>query len=529
MQSYSTRRSLSSPLQSSRTSSLQNPLIAPTYICGMATFVDLPTELLLKVIHSTDSDAVVAHFGMTCRRLHGICKVLVLERQLPTMRALLHRGSLVIFKKDSDSVAMKAEELQDVNDVFEASFYKFQYTFKHFTAQEIGSVHGLIFHAHSITDITICLGQSEMTYRDWYKPLAVIIKISSEKGQSDLTITGTPHCGQGFRTFVPPANFLENCLSRLGLSGSRKDCLPIRTTQSGIVKPIGMEKLPYANVNLDMDQGIKGFYITSPLPFYEACFPLTLRVLNGGCIRKLLLWNPEFGISDWSNILPLISMPLLLEFGVGHGYIAFSDLSLFLRRHPNITHLNLFCIISIRPKIMLPIIWELLPRLEAFRGIPDNVLMLLSRGKRSFPMLRSVSLTPSYWQTTVQKEKAIDGILEKLAHYDRATIHLCIQLQHPIDLFKRFSEKDSKPRSLESVKTLKVDKHGTPMSPKTCEAVFFWVSNYKFGFVQELELKNIASPGPGMWTEQTKGLWDSCRELQLITLGEKVYKRPMQI
>ena len=497
----------------------------------MATFVDLPTELLLKIIHledSTDSDAIIARLGMTCRRLHGICKLPVLERQLPTMRALVRRGSLVIFKKDSGSVAMKAEQLQDVNDIIEASFDKLQYTFEHFTTQEIGSVHGFIFYAHSITDITIKLGLYESTYRDWYKPLAILIRISSEKGQSDLTIMGTPHRGQGFRTFVPPASLLGDCLSRLGFSRPRKDRLSIRTTQSGTIKPMGEEKLPYASVNLETDQGIKGLYINSPLPFYEACFPLTLRVLNGGYIRKLFISNPGLDIPDWRNILPLISMPLLLEFGIGYGHIAFSDLSLFLRRHPNITHLNLFCIISIGPKIMFSITWELIPQLEAFKGIPDNVLMLLSRGKRLYPMLRSVSLTLSYWQT-VQEEKAIDGIFGRLAHYDRATIHLCIQLRHPIDLFEWFSEKESKPRSLESVKKLEIDMYGMPMSPKTCEAFFFWVTNYKFLFVQELELKMIASPDPGIWTEQLNGLWDSCPELQLITLGEKVYKRPMQI
>lgn len=201
----------------------------------MANFVDLPTELLLNIIYledSTDSDAITARLGMTCRRLHGICKVPILERQLPMMRALVRRGRLVISKKDSDSVVMlRAEELRDVNDIFEASFHKFQYSVGHFATQEIGSVHGLIFHAHSITNITMNLGHSEITYRDWHKPLAALIRISSEKGQSDLTITGTPQRGQGFHTFVPPANLLGDWLSRLGLSRLRKDCLSIQTTQ----------------------------------------------------------------------------------------------------------------------------------------------------------------------------------------------------------------------------------------------------------------------------------------------------------
>ena len=78
----------------------------------LTSILDLPTELILEIIiYSADStDATIVYLGMTCRRLHDICQILVLERQLPVLRALASRGRLLIYK-NAGSIAMKDEEL----------------------------------------------------------------------------------------------------------------------------------------------------------------------------------------------------------------------------------------------------------------------------------------------------------------------------------------------------------------------------------------------------------------------------------
>ena len=108
-------------------------------ISGMPTSIlDLPTELILEIIHSDDStDATIAYLGMTCRRLHDICQVFVLERQLPVLRALVSRRRLFIYK-NSTSIAMKEEELGDVKEIFQASFHKIEYVPVTFTVEEKG-------------------------------------------------------------------------------------------------------------------------------------------------------------------------------------------------------------------------------------------------------------------------------------------------------------------------------------------------------------------------------------------------------
>jgi len=478
----------------------------------MAPFSDLPTELLLKIIHledSTDSDAIIARLGMTCRRLHGICKVSVLERQLPIMRALVRRGSLVIFQQDSASVAMKAEELHDVQDIFNASFDKIEYSFSlKFTPQEIGSVHGLIFHAYAVAQITIIELISYRYIVDWYKPLGIIIRASSEKDKSRLTIVGTPLCGRGFSVVPAP-----------------KTRSPTDTGFEPDSRPVGvMEQGGFLNrgVKITTPKGIESLNLHSPLPFYKGCFPHTLRVLNGGCITRLSLRNNS--ASEWSNIFPLISMPLLSEFIVDIPYIPFEDFSAFLRRHTTITHLNLSdrMLLIAAPTASLKGT-NFLPRLEVISGMPDNLSMFLSSERKLFPSLRSVTLKRYFWPTA-PKPEGLNIILQNLAQRKRASIHLCIEVSNPSGVSEWVSGKKSETRSLGCVKKLEVVIRGFQMPEEMCESFFAWVS--LFPSIQELELTQIVPLRLNPWTRSLNALWDSCPELQSITAGLKTYKRP---
>jgi hypothetical protein len=75
----------------------------------------------------------------TCRRLHDICQVLLLERQLPVLqlqlRLLVGRRRLLIYK-NSGSIAMTDSELHDEEEIFQASFHKIEYVPVNLTAQE---------------------------------------------------------------------------------------------------------------------------------------------------------------------------------------------------------------------------------------------------------------------------------------------------------------------------------------------------------------------------------------------------------
>ncbi|EDR04220.1 uncharacterized protein LACBIDRAFT_330846 [Laccaria bicolor S238N-H82] len=486
-----------------------------------ASILDLPTELILEIIHSnnsTDATVTIACLGMTCRRLRNICQVLVLERQLPVLRALVRRRRLFIYK-NSGSIAMKDEDLDDVKEIY-ASFHKIKYAPVTFTVQDNASVHGLIFHANTVGHINInldLLAEEE----NWYKPLASLIRVSSEKNMAGLTIRALPH---SYFTPLPipktPSSPVKNYLSILSRLKDRFFAHKTRSPRPGGIgstRQVGAperERLPnFTGVCFSTPRGLKSFEIDSPLPFRGACLPETLQALNGGYLIKLSLLNTRLYMSDWSHILPLLSMPLLSEFNVGDSDIAFRDLSPFLLRHSSITHLDLSCSSPIGPIVPQK---GFLPCLEVITGNPDYLSGLLSGRRHLFPHLRSVvvrhSPNPIHWQ-----DKALDDLLRSLA--DRkgpGTIHLSIQFFQ----LRWISKAKLKSLSLDCV-----IESGFPISSQMYDSFFSWLP-VKFPYVQELDLTWVVPPDPNMWTWRLDVLWDFCPELQSIIVREKTYQRP---
>jgi hypothetical protein len=280
------------------------------------------------------------------------------------------------------------------------------------------------------------------------------------------------------------------------------------------------------SVNVTTPRGMESLNLHSPLPFYEGCFPRTLQVLNGGCITRLSLRNDSLAASQWSNIFPLISMPLLSAFIVDIPYIPFQDFSSFLRRHITITHLNLFCrVLLIAAPAAPPNGAHFLPRLEVINGIPDNLSMFLSSEKQLFPSLRSVTLK-RYLHLTAPEPKALNIVMQNLAQRNRASIQLCMEFSNPSDVSGWVSGKKSETRSLGCVKKLEIVICGFQMPQEMCESFFSWVS--LFPSIQELEITQVFPLRLKSWTGSLNVLWDSCPELQSITVGVKTYKRPTQ-
>ncbi|EDR04219.1 uncharacterized protein LACBIDRAFT_295094 [Laccaria bicolor S238N-H82] len=499
----------------------------------LASILDLPTELIVEIIHSDNStDATtLACLGMTCRRLHDICQVFVLERRLPLLRALAGTGCLRIYK-DSGSVAMKREELDDVKEIFQASFHKIEYApVTKLASEEIASIHGLIFHANAVGHIALhfdflpIIQSSHWHLKDWYKPLASLVGTSSEKmALASLTITGSPQPPPQppFKPFTP---IPETQKSEISIFGRLKNHFfggtgiqPNR--QTGAPE---MEN-PNTGIYFGALRELKSFEIDSPLPFHDTCFPHTLRVLNGGYLTKLSLGHSSLRISDWSNILPLLSMSLLSEFKLRNSKIDFRDLSAFLLRHSSIIHLDLSDNIPTSEPIMPP--KGFLPRLEVISGDPDYLSGFLSRQGDLFPHLRSVALMPYLGLRTIQYG-ALKNIFRNLADRKRGTIHLSIEFSAQIGLTQWFYMARSKPCSLDCVKTLEIIRFGIPISSEVCDSFFYWVSDM-FPCVQKLDLRRIVLPDPNIWTWRVDALWDSCPELQSIIVGVETYQRPVK-
>ena len=255
------------------------------------SILDLPTELILEIIHSDNStdSTTIAYLGMTCRRLHGICQVLVLERQLPVLRALASRDRLLVYK-NCGSIAMKDEEFDDVKKIFQTSFHKIEYVpvTLEFIHEEIAGVHGLILNANAVGHIIINLDllryASALPQKiGWFKLLVSLIRVSSEKNMASLTIEGSiPH--HDFIRFIPlipiPNTPSSSAKQQFSIFGSLKDRIfghKTRTQPNLQVGAAERERLPNTGVYFGTPRGLKSFEIHSSFPFHHECFPQTLR------------------------------------------------------------------------------------------------------------------------------------------------------------------------------------------------------------------------------------------------------------
>ena len=245
----------------------------------------------------------------------------------------------------------------------------------------------------------------------------------------------------------------------------------------------------------------------SPHPFYEGCFPHTLRVLNRGCITRLSLQIYSLGPSDWSNIFPLIYMPLLSELFVYNPHIPFEDFSSFLRWHTTITHLSLSCSGLIAESTASSEGADFLPRLEVISRIPDNISMFLSSERQSFPSLCSVTLKRYPWLPSPKPEE-LNMILQNLVQRERASIHLCIEFLNLSDVSEWVSSKKLEACSLGCVKKLKIVIGEFQMTQEMCESFFAWV--LLFPSIKELEITQRFPMWLELWTGSLNALWDSC-------------------
>ena len=333
---------------------------------------------------------------------------------------------------------------------------------------------------------------------------------------ASLSITGSPVRERYFRSLpiVPkiPSSPVQNSFSIFSRLKDRFFGHKARSQDAGT---------PETNpgVYFGAPRGLTSFEIHSPLLFHEACFPHTLRVLNGGYITKLSLQHTRLSVTDWRNLLPLLSMPLLCEFNIRpHSLIAVRDLSLFLLRHSNITHLDLSC--SPIGPLMPP--QGFLPRLEVITGCAYWLLRLLSSRRDLFPHLRSVVLPHPLRQYGV-----LNNILQNLADRKRGTIRLSLEFESPTVLLGwLYSKAKLKPCSLVCVKALEIG-FGFSIYPQMCDIFFSWVS--VFPYVQELYLKQVVPGDPNMCrTWRLDALWDFCPELQSVIDGVQTYQRPVK-
>ena len=131
--------------------------------------------------------------------------------------------------------------------------------------------------------------------------------------------------------------------------------------------------------------------IASSALLHSPFLPWTIETLNNSPITTLSIDSINLISGEWSDILPIITLPTLSVLSIDSCFIALADLSAFLSRHPNLTILNIGAgmvdlALSIQPS--LPNLLSQLITLSA----PKNYTVQFLTSAHAFPRLRFLTI-----------------------------------------------------------------------------------------------------------------------------------------
>jgi hypothetical protein len=361
--------------------------VSSDHVQGHTTFVDLPTELILLIAQDLGNADLVS-LAVLCRRLHHIALPLYFKRH----RVQDIRGNLkVAFVNDyfpGLRVALFLDSAREMEFMFPNSPHL------HRNMRDA---------AHLITRFTE-LDEVRLNFRN------IIFRQSGRStwvtnSQHDMTTLAPLICS------LLDAIHAKSCTS-FGVFYGRVEMDPDRSFDLSREMRIARNILTV--MICKMTQGQRGFDWQSPeFPGPPLCSLQTFHFKS-----SLLLWQPLLDwtlqtfekssrslvklscshlclkTSDWAYLLPHISLPSLAVLTLAAKRLDFSDLVLFLKRHPRI---ELLCLCGGEPYIgheqPEPLPTGLLPGLKKLRGPVDYILRLLQNSEQ-FPCLVEVDIRP---------------------------------------------------------------------------------------------------------------------------------------
>ena len=131
--------------------------------------------------------------------------------------------------------------------------------------------------------------------------------------------------------------------------------------------------------------------IASSTLLHPSFLPWTIETLNNSPITSLSFDSINLISEEWSNILPIITLPTLSVLSIDSCSIALADLSVFLSRHPSLTTLNIGADMVDLPLSIQPSLPNLLPHLTTLSA-PQNYTVQFLKFAHAFPRLRFLTI-----------------------------------------------------------------------------------------------------------------------------------------
>ena len=165
--------------------------------------------------------------------------------------------------------------------------------------------------------------------------------------------------------------------------------------------------------------------IESSALLYPPFLPWTIETLNNSTITTLSFDTVNLISDEWSDILPIITLPTLSVLSIDSCSIALADLSAFISRHPSLTTLNIGARMIDLTLSIQPSLPKRLPQLTTLSA-PKNYTVQFLKSARAFPRLRCLTIVSHI--TFASDFAAIEQTFASVAARQLTNIALSLEL-----------------------------------------------------------------------------------------------------
>jgi len=371
------------------------------------SLLHLPNELLLLIFEHLGEDELYS-LSLLSRRLHHAALPICLVR-CGLWKSNLSQEKLVLF---ADQVLTPKQKrgllrLRISLDITSLKCITCDFHFPGNTLlAEVRFLRRLMEKLRSVEEVTLDFDNSlqwgsddskdeMMRYWDkWCRDFTALLNTVASKS-SNLTMRQRHPLAQTFQR-IYPIHSIQPSSSRHKMSIISRPVTTIQKIVGMVVgKPLLSRLLRGEFTNCpDTGDGRSGsptptlntLTIGSSMLFHPSFLLWTIETLNNSPINTLSFDSINLASNKWSDILPVITLPVLSVLSINSCDIALSDLSAFLSRHPNITTLTVGASsvdldLSIQPNLSEP-----LPQLTTLSA-PTNYIVHFLTSAHTFPKL----------------------------------------------------------------------------------------------------------------------------------------------
>ena len=375
------------------------------------SLLHLPNELLLLIFEYLGEDELFS-LCLLSRRLHNAALPIYMVR-CGLSKSSLFPEKLVLFIDQALAPAQKRGILflQTSFDITSVKHITFEFHFPLSTLfKEIHNLHRLMEKLTSVEEVILDFNNVFSLSSTDYDPNDEVLRDWDNWSRQFLALLDTVASKSSHLTVREQDSFSRIPIIQPAHNSSyhQKTSVidrPVTTIQKilrivvgtpSLSRPVPGESTYYPDIGDGCTRSsnpptLNALTISSSILFHPSFSLWTIKTLNNSPIHTLSIDFTRLIANEWSDILPIITLPALSVLSIDSYDTAFTDFSAFVSRHPNLTTFSIGVRTIDTDRYSQPSRPEPLPQLTAV-SVPISYAVLFLTSAHAFPKLRLINI-----------------------------------------------------------------------------------------------------------------------------------------